>query len=64
MNASLYYYKEYNLREIHPKIGKFLDAMEERETYRGTMGDFNTHVRGLPPLLKNLGGCHFKLGYR
>jgi len=57
INASLYYYKGYSLREDQPKIGEWFDAMEKRECYRGTMGDFNTHNNVIPRLL---GGCHFK----
>lgn len=36
MNASLYYYKGYDLRKEHPKIGEWFDAMETRQCYRGT----------------------------
>ena len=36
MNASLFYYKGYDMRNEHPKIGDWFDAMESRETYRGT----------------------------
>jgi glutathione S-transferase len=28
MNASLFYYKGYDLRKEHPAIGKWFDAME------------------------------------
>ncbi len=54
MNASLYYYKGYSLREEHPRCGAWFDAMETRSTYRGTQSDFHTHVHDLPP---QMGGC-------
>ena len=59
MNASLFYYKGYDLRKEHPKIGDWFDAMESRETYRGTQSDFSTHAHDLPP---QMGGCYFKFG--
>ena len=59
MNASLFYYKGYDLRKEHPRIGEWFDAMETRESYRGTMSDFNTHANALPRIL---GGCFFKYG--
>ena len=54
MNASLYYYKGYSLREENPFMSKWFDAMESRDTYRGTQSDFHTHVHDLPP---QMGGC-------
>ncbi len=54
MNASLYYYKGYSLREENPRFGAWFDAMERRETYRGTQSDFHTHAHDLPP---QMGGC-------
>jgi glutathione S-transferase len=54
MNASLYYYKGYSLREENPHLSAWFDAMESRETYRGTQSDFHTHVHDLPP---QMGGC-------
>jgi glutathione S-transferase len=54
MNASLYYYKGYSLREENPRFGAWFAAMESRETYRGTQSDFHTHVHDLPP---QMGGC-------
>ena len=57
MNASLFYYKGYDLRREHPKIGEWFDAMETRECYRGTLSDFSTHAYALPLFL---GECHFK----
>jgi glutathione S-transferase len=54
MNASLYYYKGYSLREENPCMSKWFDAMESRDTYRGTQSDFHTHVHDLPP---QMGGC-------
>lgn len=59
MNASLFYYKGYDLRREHPKIGEWFDAMERRDSYRGTMSDHNTHATTLPDLI---GGCYFRFG--
>ncbi len=53
MNASLFYYKGYSLRE-NPRFSDWFDAMESRLTYRGTQSDFHTHVHDLPP---QMGGC-------
>ena len=39
MNASLYYYKGYSLREENPRLSAWFDAMESRPTYRGTQSD-------------------------
>jgi len=54
MNASLYYYKGYSLRESNPRMSDWFAAMESRSTYRGTQSDFHTHVHDLPP---QMGGC-------
>lgn len=54
MNASLYYYKGYSLREANPRLSAWFDAMEGRSTYRGTQSDFHTHAHDLPP---QMGGC-------
>ncbi|MDJ0648805.1 MAG: glutathione S-transferase family protein [Xenococcaceae cyanobacterium MO_188.B19] len=54
MNASLYYYKGYSLREENPHLSDWFDAMESRSTYRGTQSDFHTHAHDLPP---QMGGC-------
>ncbi len=54
MNASLYYYKGYSLREENPRLGTWFTAMESRPTYRGTQSDFHTHAHDLPP---QMGGC-------
>lgn len=54
MNASLYYYKGYSLREENPRFAAWFAAMERRETYRGTQSDFHTHAHDLPP---QMGGC-------
>jgi glutathione S-transferase len=54
MNASLYYYKGYSLREENPRFAAWFEAMESRATYRGTQSDFHTHVHDLPP---QMGGC-------
>jgi glutathione S-transferase len=55
MNASLYYYKGYSLREENPGFKAWFAAMESRPTYRGTQSDFHTHVHDLPP---QMGGCY------
>jgi glutathione S-transferase len=54
MNASLYYYKGYSMREENPRFADWFAAMESRPTYRGTQSDFHTHVHDLPP---QMGGC-------
>ncbi|AFY44892.1 glutathione S-transferase family protein [Nostoc sp. PCC 7107] len=54
MNASLYYYKGYSLREENPRLSAWFAAMESRPTYRGTQSDFHTHAHDLPP---QMGGC-------
>ncbi|GFE71517.1 glutathione S-transferase family protein [Chroococcus sp. FPU101] len=54
MNASLFYYKGYSLREENPYLSAWFDAMESRLTYRGTQSDFHTHAHDLPP---QMGGC-------
>ncbi|HLO51059.1 MAG TPA: glutathione S-transferase family protein [Kamptonema sp.] len=54
MNASLYYYKGYSMREENPRFAEWFAAMESRPTYRGTQSDFHTHVHDLPP---QMGGC-------
>jgi glutathione S-transferase len=55
MNASLYYYKGYSLREENPRLAAWFDAMESRPAYRGTQSDFHTHAHDLPP---QMGGCY------
>ncbi|PSB09163.1 glutathione S-transferase [Pleurocapsa sp. CCALA 161] len=55
MNASLYYYKGYSLREENSGLAAWFEAMETRPTYRGTQSDFHTHVHDLPP---QMGGCY------
>ncbi|MFM1841613.1 MAG: hypothetical protein RLZZ490_344, partial [Cyanobacteriota bacterium] len=54
MNASLFYYKGYSLREDNPRLKDWFAAMESRTTYRGTQSDFHTHAHDLPP---QMGGC-------
>ncbi|WP_404788522.1 glutathione S-transferase family protein [Altericista sp. CCNU0014] len=54
MNASLYYYKGYSLREDNSQLLAWFDGMESRPTYRGTQSDFHTHAHDLPP---QMGGC-------
>ncbi len=55
MNASLAYYKGYLLRQRHPAIDRWFQALEQRSTYLGTQSDFHTHAHDLPP---QMGGCH------
>ncbi len=55
MNASLYYYKGYSIRDENPRMSAWFKAMESRTTYRGTQSDFHTHVHDLPP---QMGGCY------
>ncbi|MEM6520113.1 MAG: glutathione S-transferase family protein [Cyanobacteria bacterium P01_C01_bin.70] len=55
MNASLYYYKGYALRDVNPRLSDWFDGLESRATYRGTQSDFHTHVHDLPP---QMGGCY------
>ncbi len=54
MNASLAYYKGFNLREKYPFINCWLTKFEQSSIYRGTQGDFHTHSHDLPP---QMGGC-------
>ena len=54
MNASLAYYKGYRLRQEHPAIDAWFQALEGLATYRGTQSDFHTHAHDLPP---QMGGC-------
>lgn len=55
MNASLFYYKGYSLRETNPRLKDWFAALETRATYRGTQSDFHTHAHDLPP---QMGGCY------
>jgi len=55
MNASLIYYKGFNLRSNYRYIDKWLTLFEGTSTYRGTQGDFHTHSHDLPP---QMGGCY------
>lgn len=55
MNASLFYYKGYSLREDNPRLGDWFTGLETRSTYRGTQSDFHTHAHDLPP---QMGGCY------
>ena len=54
MNASLAYFKGFALRQAHPGIDRWLSALEQLETYRGTQSDMHTHAHDLPP---QMGGC-------
>jgi len=55
MNASLYYYKGYSLRQRHASIASGSRRWRRRPTYRGTQSDFHTHAHDLPP---QMGGCY------
>ena len=55
INASLTYYKGYELRRRHPALHRWFCALEDRPTYLGTQSDFHTHAHDLPP---QMGGCH------
>ncbi len=55
MNASLIYYKGFNLRSNYPHIDNWLTLFEGKSAYRGTQGDFHTHSHDLPP---QMGGCY------
>ena len=54
MNASLGYYKGFDLRNNYPFIDRWLTLFENLSAYRGTQGDFHTHSHDLPP---QMGGC-------
>ena len=54
MNASLSYYKGFNLRKNYPFIDRWLTLFENLNPYKGTQGDFHTHSHDLPP---QMGGC-------
>ena len=54
MNASLGYYKGFDLRNKYPFINRWLTLFENLSVYRGTQGDFHTHSHDLPP---QMGGC-------
>jgi len=55
MNASLSYYKGFNLRSNYKSINNWLTLLEGSAPYRGTQGDFHTHSHDLPP---QMGGCY------
>jgi glutathione S-transferase len=55
INASLAYYKGFNLRSNYRYIDKWLTIFEGTSAYRGTQGDFHTHSHDLPP---QMGGCY------
>jgi len=54
MNASLAYFKGFALRDEHPGIDRWFNALEQLATYRGTQSDVHTHAHDLPP---QMGGC-------
>tara|TARA_B100000212_G_scaffold75934_1_gene53760 strand:- start:369 stop:1364 length:996 start_codon:yes stop_codon:yes gene_type:complete len=54
INASLCYYKGFDLRIESPLINKWFVLLEKEKVYRGTQGDFHTHSHDLPP---QMGGC-------
>ncbi|MBO8233473.1 glutathione S-transferase domain-containing protein [Prochlorococcus marinus XMU1419] len=55
MNASLIYYKGFNLRSNYRNVDNWLTLFEGTSAYRGTQGDFHTHSHDLPP---QMGGCY------
>eukprot|EP00088_Acartia_fossae_P069175 TRINITY_DN8959_c0_g2_i3.p1 TRINITY_DN8959_c0_g2~~TRINITY_DN8959_c0_g2_i3.p1 ORF type:complete len:410 (+),score=55.44 TRINITY_DN8959_c0_g2_i3:36-1265(+) len=57
MNASLFYYKGFQLRgnPMFPNITRWFEGLETRDTYLGTQSDFHTHCHDLPP---QMGGCY------
>ena len=55
MNASLIYYKGFNLRSNYRYVNNWLTQFEGESAYRGTQGDFHTHSHDLPP---QMGGCY------
>ena len=59
MNASLFYYKGYDLRAEHGALHAWFSAVEGLESYRGLMSDFHTHAHDLPP---QMGGCYMAVG--
>jgi glutathione S-transferase len=61
MNASLFYYKGYNLRAEHTVLHQWFSALEGLEAYRGLISDFHTHAHDLPP---QMGGCYAGVGDR
>ena len=54
INASLCYYKGFDLRIEFPLINKWFSLLEKEIAYLGTQGDFHTHSHDLPP---QMGGC-------
>ena len=60
INASLCYYKGFNLRGNYPYIDKWFTLFENKSAYRGTQGDFHTHSHDLPP---QMGGCFKETNY-
>jgi len=54
INASLCYYKGFDIRIEFPFIDKWFSLLEKENTYLGTQGDFHTHSHDLPP---QMGGC-------
>ena len=54
INASLCYYKGFDLRIEFPFINKWFSLLEKENVYLGTQGDFHTHSHDLPP---QMGGC-------
>lgn len=57
MNASLFYYKGFALRDpaAFPNLARWFNGLETREAYRGMQSDFHTHSHDLPP---QMGGCY------
>ena len=57
MNASLFYYKGFTLRDprVFPRITAWFQGLESRPSYRGTQSDFHTHCHDLPPQMGGKG---------
>ena len=55
INASLIYYKGFNLRSNYLHIDNWLTLFEWESAYRGTQGDFHTNSHDLPP---QMAGCY------
>ena len=60
INASLIYYKGFNLRSNYRNVDNWLTLFEGTSAYRGTQGDFHTHSHDLPP---QMGGCYKAVSY-
>ena len=61
INASLCYYKGFDIRNEFPLINKWFTHLEKEKAYLGTQGDFHTHSHDLPP---QMGGCFKEVNER